>query len=123
VLVVDDNAVVRHGVARVLRSEGHRVVEAENGMVALVEVERCGFGAIVLDLMMPVMDGVACFQALEAAYPEAARRVLFVTAWADEPELHGFLAGSGRPVLQKPFDVEALVAAVRRVIAPVTDAA
>ena len=123
VLVVDDNAVVRHGLARVLRSAGYTAVEAENGLAALVEVERRQFGAIVLDLMMPVMDGVECFQALQAVRPDAARRVVFATAWADDPELRSFLTGSGQPVLQKPFEVDAFVAAVRGVTMPPTNAA
>lgn len=116
VLVVDDNPVVRNGLARALRAAGYRVTVAENGVAGLAEVQRHRYRAIVLDLMMPVLDGVECFRWLAVWHPEAARRVVFATAWADDPALRSFLSESGRPVLQKPFEITEFVEAVERVM-------
>ena len=57
-MLVDDEADIREGVAFCLRSQGHLVVEAENGLVALRALaSRTAFRLVVLDLTMPVMDG------------------------------------------------------------------
>jgi len=58
ILLVDDAEDMREGVAFCLRSQGHLVVEAENGLVALRALaSRTAFRLVVLDLRMPVMDG------------------------------------------------------------------
>jgi len=58
ILLVEDAADIREGVAFCLRSQGHLVVEAENGLVALRALaSETAFRLVVLDLMMPVMDG------------------------------------------------------------------
>jgi signal transduction histidine kinase/CheY-like chemotaxis protein len=57
VLVVDDDPALRERLRRVLNREGYRVVEAENGRVALDRIREARPGVILLDLMMPEMDG------------------------------------------------------------------
>jgi CheY-like chemotaxis protein len=59
VLIVDDNEDLRDALATLLESEGHLVIEAADGQLALDALASGpSFGAIILDLMMPVMDGV-----------------------------------------------------------------
>ena len=81
ILVVEDDADLREAVAIVLRSEGHHVVEAANGQLALDALASRGpaFGVIVLDLMMPVMDG-ATFLAHKARGDHAAIPVVIFSA-------------------------------------------
>ncbi len=117
VLLVDDNVVVRKGLAKALQAAGFAVTVAENGLAALMQIDVRQYRAIILDIMMPVMDGAHFYEQLVTEYPSAARRVLFVTAWADDPTVQSFLADTGRPVLQKPFEIEEFVDAVRRVAA------
>jgi two-component system sensor histidine kinase/response regulator len=117
VLVVDDNRVVRQGLTKALGTAGYEVETAANGLEALLVTERCSPDAIVCDIMMPVMDGMRFFERLVAVAPTLARRVLFVTAWADDPTFDNFLAQAGRPILHKPFEVPDLLRAVAGIIA------
>src|SRR5262245_34169803 len=69
VLVVDDDEPLRQLMRRVLEREGFQVMEAENGLVALERAREASPGLVVLDLMMPAMDGfefVAEFRRQEA---------------------------------------------------------
>ncbi len=117
VLLVDDNQNVREGLARVFRKSGYTVATAENGLAALVALEGNRYGAIVCDIMMPAMDGIRLYQLIEAHHPDAAKRVLFVSAWFDDPEVQAFLTRTGRPVLRKPFEIGDFIKAVRGVTA------
>ena len=57
ILVVDDDTDSRHALADVLQDEGYDVAEAENGLEALREIDRESPDVVLLDLMMPVLDG------------------------------------------------------------------
>ncbi len=118
VLVVDDNRGVREGLAKVLALEGFQVTTAENGVAAFAEAQARPFDAIVLDIMMPVLDGVRLYEVLAAELPEAAKRIVFVSAWFDDPEVRRFLARTGRLVLAKPFDIHELVRLIRTTAPP-----
>lgn len=115
VLLVDDNQRVRTSLARILRRAGLQVGTAENGLQAFAELQLNSYRAIVLDVQMPYMDGIELYEELQAEYPHLAERVVFVSAWAGEPTVRTFLEGTGRPVLEKPFDVMDFIKLVRRV--------
>ncbi|HWP36906.1 MAG TPA: response regulator [Gemmatimonadales bacterium] len=115
VLIVEDNPQVRASLSRILTRTGFEVDEAENGLAALSMVERRTYQVVICDIKMPVMDGVRMYELLERAYPAVARRVVFVSAWFDDADVRGFLEGTGRPFLQKPFDMDAFVRTVRAV--------
>ena len=117
VLLVDDIRDVREGLARVLRRSGYSVDTAENGLEALADVEKRQFRVVISDIMMPVMDGVRFYEILERRHPLVARRVIFVSAWSDDPEVQAFLRAAGRPLLQKPFEIQDLLRAVEGVAA------
>lgn len=117
VLVVEDDSDVRNGLAKVLRRTGFTVATAENGRAALDQIEQQSFHVVVSDIKMPVMDGMQLYERLRMAHPDAARRVLFVTAWGHESPIERFLAGVDRPVLEKPFDMNEFVAAVNNLAA------
>jgi CheY-like chemotaxis protein len=117
VLLVDDNHEVREGLARVLRRSGFEVATAENGLEALAKLEGEEFRAVVVDIMMPVMDGIRLYQLLEVSHPHVARHVMFVSAWFDDPEVQAFLARTGRPILRKPFEIQDFIQAVKEIAA------
>lgn len=116
VLIVEDNPEVRHGLTRILTRSGFEVDHAENGLVALARIQQRAYDAVVCDIMMPVMDGIRLYELLAHQYPEVARRVLFVSAWFDDPNVSGFLERTSRPVLRKPFDIEEFVRLVRDIV-------
>lgn len=117
ILLVDDNQNVREGLARVLRKSGFTVATAQNGLEALAALEGSHYGAIVCDIMMPVMDGIRLYHLIETRHPASAKHILFVSAWFDDPEVQAFLARTGCPVLQKPFEIGDLIKALREVAA------
>jgi DNA-binding response OmpR family regulator len=67
---------------------------------------------------MPTMDGPAFYREVHRQFPEAASRIVFMTAHLNVDEFLPFLNEVGAPVLQKPFSVEELRATVARIIGP-----
>jgi CheY-like chemotaxis protein len=101
VLVVDDDSSVRLLLRRILEGEGYAVIEAENGRAALERMGERVPGAILLDLMMPEMDG---FEFLSALHEHPAWRqipVVIVTAKDLTAEDRARLNGFVETVLQK----------------------
>jgi DNA-binding NarL/FixJ family response regulator len=84
ILVVDDHAAVRHAVRHVLDSHPDFEVcgEAENGRVAIAMAERLRPDMIVLDLSMPVMNGLEAAKVLHTMMPETP--ILMYTSFANE---------------------------------------
>src|SRR5947208_16544923 len=64
ILVIDDEADLSHVLRRILESHGHEVLTADDGSRGFASAQRQAPDAIVLDLMMPVMDGFAVLEAL-----------------------------------------------------------
>jgi CheY-like chemotaxis protein len=117
VLVVDDDPVLRDLLRRMLEREGYVVVDAENGRVALERVRERVPGAILLDLMMPEMDGFDFLEELRG--DEAGRHVpvVVITARDLTAEDHRRLNGSVERILQKgAYGREELLAEVRRLV-------
>jgi CheY-like chemotaxis protein len=117
VLVVEDDPDTRASMSKALTVAGFAVVEADDGLRALDQVAGRRFDAIVCDLRLPYLPGGGFYEALLQRDPEMARRVIFVSAIAHDPAVRRFLDGTGRPYLQKPYEVKALVEAVKRVAA------
>ncbi len=108
VLVVDDDPDILEAVGEILEGEGYRVDRARNGEEALARVEAERPSAVLLDLLMPVMDGFAVARALRER-AGAPIPVVVISADAD-PARAGELGAHGW--LVKPFDIEALLARV-----------
>jgi hypothetical protein len=62
-----------------------------------------------------MLNGLELFDQLKVQHPELAERLVFVTAWNNDPEIRAALSQAGRPVVEKPFDIQDLVALVRHV--------
>ncbi len=101
VLVVEDDPASREMLVRVLRKEGYLVTEAENGSVALERIAEKRPELILLDLMMPVMDGFE-FLSIIAAEPQLAGiPVIVITAKDLTPADREVLNGSVAEVFEK----------------------
>ena len=105
--MADDNRGFAELVAATLEEAGYEVVTASTGLAAVAVVEREDVDLAVLDVLMPGISGDAVAERLRQLEPGLP--VLLMTG-ADGD----FAAGSGLPVLRKPFPQEELVAAVRR---------
>jgi CheY-like chemotaxis protein len=114
VLVVEDDDAIREVVAETLTDEGYRVSVAGHGVEALEKMRATDAlpGLILLDLMMPVMDG-RTFRDEQLKDPRVAGvPVVLMTADARATEMASELAASG--VLRKPVALRDLFAAVER---------
>ena len=112
VLVVDDDALIRDTLATALTDEGYAVRVAPDGQAALQTLHEWMPDLIVLDLMMPVMDGLA-FRAAQRAVDRAAHIPVIVLSAAHNVQAR--VAGLGAAaVLSKPFDLGILLDVVER---------
>ena len=111
ILIVEDNSDLRELLSDALADAGFEVLAVTNGAEALALDGTWQPDAIVLDLMMPVMDGPTFLQE-RLRVPSIARvPVLVLTA---HPYHHRVLAGLGpTAVLRKPYDLDELIDAVR----------
>jgi DNA-binding response OmpR family regulator len=113
ILVVDDDPDIRLLLRLELSAEGHAIVEAGDGRAALDALERDPVDLMLLDIMMPVLDGWGVLRAL----PESAPPVVVVTALAthDNSHLVELLGLGALDVVVKPFDPGWLVNLVAQV--------
>jgi hypothetical protein len=118
VLVVDDDAEVRQLLRRMLESEGFAVVEAENGRVALERLRGESPSLILLDLMMPEMDGFEFVAELRRHDGWRAIPIVVITARDLSRDDRERLNGHVEKILQKgTYDRDHLLAEVRELVA------
>jgi GAF domain-containing protein/DNA-binding response OmpR family regulator len=118
VLVVDDDADFRDLTRRMLEREGYTVVEAVNGRAALDRLRDTAPGVILLDLMMPEMDGFDFVAAVQANPAWRALPIVVITAKDLAPEDHERLNGYVTRVLQKgALSRDTLLGEVRDLVA------
>jgi two-component system response regulator MprA len=114
ILVTDDERSVRSAVRRALTLEGYRVTEAEDGAQALDSVQRDHPDAIVLDVMMPELDGYQVCRMLRDSGDSTP--ILMLTARDEiDQRVKGLDAGAD-DYLVKPFALEELLARLRALI-------
>ena len=109
VLIVEDDHSLRELYQRVLTLEGYRVIAAEDGVDALRCVERQPVDAVILDLMLPRLDGRAVKRSFEADDVMRKVPVILITGHMN-PDID---PTDFACVLHKPIGIEALVQAVR----------
>ncbi|MFM1653232.1 response regulator transcription factor [Brevibacillus sp. B_LB10_24] len=114
VLVVEDDAHMLEMISMVLSYEGYRVRGAVNGKEALAEMESSPADLVVLDVMMPVMDGWDLCRELRHLNPELP--IIMITAKHETSQkVKGFGLGAD-DYLVKPFDPQELVVRIKAVL-------
>jgi two-component system OmpR family response regulator len=118
ILVVEDEPDLRSGLARALRDEGYAVDAADNGEDGLFNAEGTDYDAIVLDVMMPGLDG---WEVLRRLRQTKKTPVLMLTARdAARDRVKGLDTGAD-DYLVKPFDLDELLARLRALIRRTTN--
>lgn len=106
-LIVDDDVAIRVLLSRILRRSSFAVDSARDGAEAIEKLSADDYSIILLDLMMPRIDGIAVVRYLDAYRPELLKKVIVLTAWGAAayekvcPQVGRFL--------EKPFNVDDLM--------------
>ena len=116
ILVVDDNETNRDILGERLAANGYEVLHAGDGEQALAMAARHRPDLILLDIIMPKMDGIEACRRIKGDAALALTPIIFVTAKADSKDVvDGFDAGADG-YLTKPIDQAALVARVKALL-------
>src|SRR4051794_9819046 len=105
-LICEDDPSIRALVQTVLRREGFDTDLAEEGFSAMQELEKTCYDVIVLDLMMPGVDGYAVVDRVQQKWPERLPRIIIMTAVSEA--LRNDFPAPVCAVLPKPFDIDKL---------------
>jgi two-component system, OmpR family, response regulator MprA len=114
ILVVDDERPVREALDRALRLEGYEVDTAADGQEALLAVAKRGVDAVVLDVLMPVLDGLETCRMLRRQ--DNRTPVLMLTARHEVSDRVAGLDAGADDYLVKPFALEELLARLRALL-------
>jgi DNA-binding response OmpR family regulator len=120
ILVIEDEPRIRSFLGRAFEAEGFGVDGAEDGLDGLKRAVECPYDLIVLDLLLPRVDGLTVLRELTRRCPDVP--VVIVSARSDlATKLRGFELGA-RDYLSKPFAFDELAARVRVQLRPRTEA-
>lgn len=114
ILVVEDEESIRLGVAEALRAAGYEAVQAADGVAGLAAARRPGVRMVLLDLMLPKLDGMSVLKQIRRTHPTLP--VIVLTArGAEDDRVEGLKAGADDYVV-KPFSAKELIARVEAVL-------
>lgn len=115
ILVVDDEQDIRMTLRALFEANGYTVVEAENGQEALDMVQASTPDLIILDLLMPEVDGYAFLERLPTDLLDSIPIIVFTAKGADNDILRGYAKGAAY-YLTKPFENRKMLNATRYLI-------
>jgi two-component system chemotaxis response regulator CheY len=115
ILVVDDAAFMRMRMSKILSEAGYEVIQAENGLDAVSKYKGSRPDAVLMDITMPEMDGLAALKEIRAHDPEA--RVAMVTALGQQQIVLEAVKSGARDFLVKPCEGDRVLAAVSKLCA------
>lgn len=117
ILIVDDNADIRRLIGTILSATEHELFYAEDGDKALEVTKAKQPDLIVLDVMMPMMDGFMVLKQMRVAGLRESTKVLMLTAKSSESDwVRGYKLGADS-YLTKPFDPDELLNAIGELFA------
>jgi len=112
VLVVDDDQDLRDNLMEVLSENGFSPDSAENGEIALEKLQDNIFDLVLLDSVMPGMDGLETLPLIKRTYPKT--RVIMLTAFSTVNSAVEAMRSGADDYITKPFKIDELLVAIRR---------
>ncbi|MCF2148257.1 PAS domain-containing protein [Desmonostoc muscorum LEGE 12446] len=116
ILVVDDDHLMRMYLCELLKEAGYQVVEASNGLEAIATCTRLHPDIVLLDVMMPQMDGFDCCAQLQALPDGKDTPVLMITAFDDRASVEKAFAVGATDLITKPIQWTVLRQRLRRLL-------
>ncbi|MBB6459374.1 response regulator [Flammeovirga kamogawensis] len=117
ILVAEDSSVIQNITRKVLQFQNYEIISVKNGQQVLDKLEKTDFDAILLDINMPVMDGMECAQKIRALDDTSKNSVpiVAITGNAKNYSMDDFKAVGINEYLPKPLNFDNLVNVVNKV--------
>ncbi|HWQ12209.1 MAG TPA: ATP-binding protein [Roseiflexaceae bacterium] len=116
ILVIDDEPPVGALIERLLGGRGYHTRVCLSAAEALALLERDCYDVVISDIKMPGLGGAQVYEELARRRPQMTRRLLFISGDTISHSTREFLDAAGCAFLEKPFDVQELVATVQRLL-------
>lgn len=113
VLIVDDDNGIRKLLGRFLDREGFTTIEAENGLEGVETAKKEQPDLIIMDVMMPQMDGLTAARLIKFYKPLSEVPIIFLTAKDADKEIELAEATRAEAYVTKPFDVRQVIDVVK----------
>lgn len=107
ILIVDDDVNFVKSIAKILALKGYETVTADSGACALDLLKSRAFDIVLMDIKMPVMNGVDTFRKMKAARPDTV--AILMTAFSVDDLIRDALKEGCYAVVRKPFDIDSVV--------------
>ena len=107
VLVVDDDISFAESLTDILMAKGYDAVAVNSGEEALEKIKESSFDVALMDIKMPVMDGVRTFKEIKKL--KSSTTVIMMTAYSMDDLIHDALKEGAYGVLRKPLDIEQVI--------------
>ena len=114
VLVVDDEAVIRKGLCRVMEGRGYQAESAESGFAAIEMLQKTPFNIVITDLKMPGMDGIEVLKAIKILQPDVP--VIMITGYSTVDTAVEAMKNGAFDYISKPFTPEQVIAMVEKAL-------
>ncbi|MDD3599817.1 MAG: response regulator [Bacillota bacterium] len=114
VLVVDDAAFMRMRAGKLLSQNGYEVIEAENGLDALNQYKEHSPDLVLMDITMPVMDGLTAVREIREVDPEA--KIIMVSAMGQQAMVIEAIKSGAKDFIVKPYEPDNVLASVKKLI-------
>jgi two-component system chemotaxis response regulator CheY len=114
ILIVDDAQFMRLRCARLLGERGYEIVEAQNGREAVEQYVAHRPDAVLMDITMPEMDGLAALKQIRQLDPAA--RITMLTALGQQGIVMEAIKAGARDFVVKPFEADRVLSAVQRMV-------
>jgi DNA-binding response OmpR family regulator len=117
ILVIEDDASVRTLLDKSLRARGYQVVTCDDGLAGLAMLERLAPDLIIVDIMMPRLDGMTFVKAIKGHEATKPIPVIFLTANNDPRTMIAGINLGAKHYVTKPFQLDELLGKVAKVLA------
>jgi two-component system, cell cycle response regulator len=107
ILIADDEELVRNFLVSLFSKYGHSCETAKDGIEALEKIKKNSFDSAVIDIVMPLMDGITLTRELVNLYPDLP--IMVMTGHADEHSAESAIAAGAREFIKKPFSLDEFI--------------
>ncbi len=116
ILIAEDSSVIQNLTTKILKFQNYEVFNAKNGQIVLDMLEKGNYDAILMDINMPVMDGMECTKNIRALSDteKAGIPIIVITGNAQNYSKKDFEDAGINAYLQKPLDFDLLVETVKK---------